>query len=440
MSELKNTEEKKKLVFVGSEIHFEVGGGYFFLFNLARTIAQTDSYEVFCVNVPNERLEKIYLNDNIHFISVHKCDFTQFEGADFVVPLNYMFYFLNRARNIKQGRILLYNWHPDANLWLNNQILYWYNNYNNLMSYLGSKKSLYFMDESCFLSMNMWCDYKFDKNIIPVFPSTPQQSYQILEIINPNRISLGWLGRLDPDKINSVINLLDQLALSKLDIPIDVHIIGDGKSKNKINAKKYTSKINVIFTSYLYGDARDKYIRSNIDIMVAVGMAALDATNLSIPTVIPIMSPNRFTNNQFVFLFDTYGYSLSWNPEALSELNVKTHTIDEVMQKVCTPGGKSSLGFQCYNYMDENFNVEKSSRRVLDALEQSQLSVPDCLAHKVIRKQLKSFDLYKKLRKREYTEFRGFANRINRMKGKSIIEKTRIIAKIIAGSIKNRNK
>ena len=82
-----------------------------------------------------------------------------------------------------------------------------------------------------------------------------------------DRIRIGWLGRLDYDKIYSVLNLADNLIALEQPKPIDLYVIGDGNAKSLIKLSKYCPQIRFIFTSYMYGEERDAFLRKNIDIV-----------------------------------------------------------------------------------------------------------------------------------------------------------------------------
>ena len=85
--------QKEKIVFY---LHKKqsIGGGLVFYMNLASAIAELGKYKAYYINIPNADLESRYLNDHIECLDIHNCDLSELEGASFVVPLNYIFDFV----------------------------------------------------------------------------------------------------------------------------------------------------------------------------------------------------------------------------------------------------------------------------------------------------------------------------------------------------------
>lgn len=418
-----------------------IGGGLIFFTSLAKAIANTQKkYQVFYVNYPNEEIEKTYLNDTVTYCNIENCNFSMFEGAHFVVPLNYLFLLLEKIQNVEKGKLLLFDWHPNLMQYLYNQFFYFDRNHEPFLSMLKQKKALAFMDQSCAISVNRFSKKMvFQHPYVPVFLSQPLKDHAATPCVSDKRISIGWLGRLDGDKIYSVINLLDMLMISDLHQAIDLHIIGDGSARNQIQIHKYAPKIRFIFTSYLLGDTRDQYIIENIDLMIAMGISALDVSNLSIPTVIPIVSSTRFNNNQFVFLFDTIGYSLGWTREDLKKINCQTYPIQEIIRMVYSPNGKESIGLRCHHFCKNYFNLKNSAHQLLKAIDESDLSIDTCRKNIVVNRQLKLFYLYKKLRKskhRTYSDYILFVQKVNKLTERSLLGKGKVLLKICFNPLK----
>jgi len=428
----------KKLVFF-YEKYEAVSGALIFYMRIAQFIAHNSDYEVFYVNYKNKVLEEMYSDSKLQFCDLTKCDFSEFENADFIVPINYLFFLLERTKDIQTGKILLFDWHPELVKHLSFHFGDWNRDMKSLLSLFREKQAAAFMDSSCLLSANRWMQEPFPENYVPVFLSEEEQPCAGRELVNETYINIGWLGRLDGDKIYALINLLDMLKLSDIDRTINIHIIGDGAARSKIKLEAYAPQMRFTFTSYLLGEERDQYILEHIDLMVAMGISALDVSNLSIPTVIPITRSRRFINNQFVFLFDTVGGSLGWSKEDLLLLGCKTRTIAEVVEMVYAPGGKRRLGEMCWQYCHENFNIENSGRKMLEALEKTQLTLEDCRSHPMIAQQMDSFHRYQKIRKRynrNYGDYILFVQKMNRLRRMSIWKKCKVLWNYVSAPIK----
>jgi len=430
------TKGKKKLVFFFRKKQ-HIGGSFIFLLSMARIISERDDYDVYYVNFRNSRLDNIILDSKVHFCDVDAVDYRQFEGADFVLPLNYLLVLLERVKDIQYGRILIYDWHPNIIGLLNNQFYYRKRNIKPILELFKDKNALAFMDKGCYSAFCNWYkDDMPDPQYVPVFLYGEKKAYIPIRPICENRVNVGWIGRLDSDKIYSLINFLDNLIKLQLDIPIDIHIIGDGDARNLINIQKYAPKIRFIFTSYLLGDVRDQYICENVDLMVALGIAALDTANLSIPTVIPMVSPCPFRDNKYVFLFDTKDYSLGWGPRDIGKLGYQTYTLSEVISLVYTGCGKECLGWECWEYCHDNFDCEKSGQMLLNALENTELTFSDCWNNPQIERQMRNCELYTKLRKnRTYEEYVQLIQKFNKLQNKNLWTRLRGMIKILIAPI-----
>ena len=409
----KNEGKKLVLFFYKKQA---VGGGLIYMFNIAKYLAENNAYDkVYYVNIQNEILTDLYGSEKVTYCDVETCDYSQFEGADFFVPINYMFLLLEKIKELKSGKILLYSWQPYLFQYLSNQYYVKHRDDQAFLETVNNKKALAFMDESCRLSVNMMTSVKILPNYVPVNKSSEDFIFENIPLIKNNRVNIGWLGRLDNDKIQALLNLIDNLYKSEYVDRIDLHIIGDGECRKQINIQQYSPKIRFIFTSYLYGDIRDNYIRENIDIMVTMGMSALDTANLSIPVVIAPLSNKAFTKNKYVYLFDTKDYSLGWDINLIDELGYQTHTIDEIIKDIYEKNKKTELGYSCYEYGRNTFSIERTANEFMNAMANTQLTISDCLITKVIQQQLSDYYLYKKFRpKRDYFTYIEFVNKINR--------------------------
>ena len=421
--------QKEKIVFY---LHKKqsIGGGLVFYMNLASAIAELGKYKAYYINIPNADLESRYLNDHIECLDIHNCDLSELEGASFVVPLNYIFDFLTFAQEVRYGRILLFDWQPQQVDFLAAQFPTKRRNICSLLEMFNSRHAVVFMDESCRFSGNRWLANGFEPSYVPVFPAEVTNIPPCYEIRGKKRISIGWMSRLDSDKIQSLINLLEAIKNSQDINEVDLHIIGDGNQKGKINLARYAGKIRFVFTSYLYGEERDSYFQENIDIAVTMGISALDTSRLGIPTVIPIVQMKPFAGDQFVFPYDAAGFSLGWTKDDLASLGYQTYTIGEVVKMVYQENGKEHLGNACRQYCTENFDLANSAGLLIDAIKNSKLTIQDCREHPIAAKQLAGFKRYQMFHRRsrpDYLTYILFVQKLNRFGKEKIRKKIRII-------------
>ena len=433
----------QKIVFYNKNF-ITVGGVFYQFLDLAAYIAKHTEYEAYYVNYTHPIIEEKYAGSGIIFIDINRCDFSQFEDAIFITPINYVFYMLEDIRSLKNARICVYFYHPDVISWFEDQFYLSRraeNKLNPLYNMLIDTKGYFMMDLSNLQSAIRRTNLPWEDIYVPVslHPEGIESHYnlpKISELSNNGTLRIGWLGRLDNEKIYTVINAAENLMkYSKAD-RIDFHVIGDGNARNKIELKNYTPKIRFIFTSYLYNETRDKYILDNIDIMIAQGLSAVDVAMLGVPTVIPIVSTKMFWTDIFVYVHETRDYSLGWNLEDAPYMGCKTHTISEIIDDVYS-GRKLEIGAEQKQFCENYFSLKNAAELLVKNLSQCELTVSKFLQCSTVERQIKDFDLYRKIRPmRDYRVFHQFVIKVNRA---SELKKTKRLLAYI-GIVVKRNK
>jgi hypothetical protein len=232
--------------------------------------------------------------------------------------------------------------------------------------------------------------------------------------------------------LNVADNLMDDPDVEH----VDFHIIGDGNAKRRINIRDYSPKIRFYFTSYMYGEERDRYIQENVDIMVAMGISAIDTAMLGVPTVIPIVSPKPFWTDSFVYVQDLNKYSLGWNIEDNANMGCVTHTLHEVISDIYA-GKKQQMGDEGREFCGKTFSLASASTELIRLLENTELTVEKCLKSKPVVQEMKTFDGYRKLRPgRDFPAFHEFVARANQASQKSFLEKIKMLLSLVIRKIK----
>lgn len=426
----------KKIVFF-VQTKKAIGGSQIQFLDFASYIARNTEYEAYYINHPHPVVEETYVGTGIHFEDVDNCDYSQFEDALFFTPINYLFYLLAKIRHLKNAKICLYVYHPDVLDWLNAQVPAKDRDMESLCQLFLETNSYCFMDLSNYLSTKRRVDLPWQERYVPVTVHTENtdkvQSVQPVPPVNPDKpLQVGWLGRLDNDKIHSMLNVAENLMKDSTVEKVDFHVIGDGNAKRHMSVANYSPKIRFILTSYLYAEERNNYIRDNVDIMVAMGISAIDTAMLGVPTVIPIVSPKPFWTDSFVYVQDLNKYSLGWNIEDDSNMGCITHSFHEVVEDIRN-GKKLALGEEGRVFCGQTFSLSAASMELLKCLEETELTVAKCMAYPSVQKEMKTFDWYRRLRLcRDFPEFHEAVARMNRAKQKSFKQKFKtLLSKIL---------
>lgn len=420
----------KKIVFF-VQTRKPIGGSQVLFLDFASYISNNyPEYEVYYINFRNPKVEQLYGNSNIKFYDVLSCDYSQFEDAVFFTPVNYVLYLAEKTKNLKNAKVLYYFYHPQIVEWLNMQIYKKKPDFKTIFELLSSHNACCFMDSSNLISAKK-IGVDFSETYVPVTLHGDIPAYEPKKIVSNEEINVGWLGRLDHDKIHSVINLADNLA--GLDSPkkINIHLVGDGNAKHLIKLSKYSPQIRFVFTSYLYGEERDEYLKTNADFVVAMGISAIDTALLGIPTLVPLVSGEPFREDSFYYLFNTTGYSLGWNAFDAEAMNCKAHTIEQVVSDIYEKNLKQELGEKCRNFAISEFSLENGTKLLLEALEKTTLTVKECNSSSLVASMMRFYRLYRSYRKNcDFERFHEFNARLKRLNlTKGIINKSKRLFK-----------
>lgn len=409
-------KQKQKIVFYFRK-NVLAKGDFTLYYCVANEIAENFDIDVFCVNNSYKEIQQEYLDSKINFCDLNESNRKDFEGAYFVTAYNQLFFLLEEIESIKSAKILLLFLHPQITNWMNNQLPK-NANVKSIYKLLREKNAYGFMDCANLFALEKRTNICFEKRYFPVVFDDKHVSQHVdaCDVVSDDEINIGWFGRLDADKIYSLLNVLDNL-LEEGVCNVNFHLVGDGNAKKLINVNKYAPNIKIVFNSFMFGEERDSYLRSNVDMVVAMGISALDVALLSIPTVIPIVSSQKFRDDKLAYIFDVNDYCLGWNVNDVDAATKKTYGIKQIIDDLQN-GRKKELGDKCYDYAQSTFNVKEHSFDLVKLITSTNLTVVDCLANVTIANQIRKFHLYKRLRgeNRWYNDYLSFRVKLARFK------------------------
>lgn len=402
-------------------------GDFSLYYRFATYFSENFDCSVYCVNNSFPELQAQYLNTDIKFCDLDERVKKELEGATFVTAFNQIFFMLEEISDIKGAKVILLFLHPQIIPWLISQVNPKKFNMDEFFHLLKENNAYGFMDKSNLLALKKFSKEKFEERYFPVTVEN-MGDYEELTYVDKETYNIAWFGRMDRDKIFSVTNFLDNIADTEKSKFVKFHFVGDGNAKNELRAESFFPDMAFYFTSYLYGDECHSYLKNNADLVLAMGISALDVASLGIPTIIPIVSPIKFRDDKFVYIYDINNFSLGWNKDDLKELRCKTHTAAEILSDVYEEGKKHEIGKMCYDYVKENFSVSKSAESVYELILGSTLTVEKLLKCHSVKNQLREYALYRKFRKkRDYKAFLIFRNKVKEFKSKKIFGKIQMI-------------
>lgn len=411
---MKNTEGAKKIVFYCRK-GIIAQGDFALYYKIANYLCENyPDIEVYCAFDITDNVKNLYNNSSVTFCSLTPDMLQQLKNATFITAFNQAFFLLDEIRTIKSAKVLFLFLHPHTVKWFYKQVEKQPFSVNSILKLLKRTSGYGFQDESTYIS----CLKDFKVKVAPVyFPvvndaENPINAIEYLPICSMKCVNIGWIGRLDSDKIYSVINLLDNLYDST-DCRVVLHIIGDGKARNMIKINKYAPKISIAYNSYLYGEERDRYLVENVDIVVAMGTSSLVAAQLGIPVVLPLVSSTPFRDDKYVYLFDTQNYCIGWTKEDIASSSCKTHMIGDIVSDIYEKNLKQTIGKHCREYANRVFSISNCSNIILPIINGTMLEVRNLMHNFSIRLHFLFYKLYKVIfnSKAQFLDFTVFHER-----------------------------
>jgi len=340
-----------------------VGGYEFFFMKLASFLANKLELNVHYIDYDDGFVKKQLseTQTNVKFLT-HSNNNSQLDlnnPVNLIAPITLLSEI--PTLNHPHSKPLFWCAHPRSLTWLehrsglpNKQLTYFLNK-------ASAADSVCFMDWACWDSSKSTSRTHFKEVYLPVFTdekaSVPLND--TIALVHETDINIGWLGRLDSDKIFSLINVLDNFYyLNSGEKKKNIHIIGDGDSKHLIDVKKYADKINLIFKSTLINHTLYQYLLENVDVLFSMGISSLEAASLKIPSVLTCLTDRSTNTDIFLWVFNSKKYTLGYGSEQLNRADLQTISFGQIIDEIYIQNIKKQRGLESYDYFTKNHHIE----------------------------------------------------------------------------------
>ena len=274
-------------------------------------------------------------------------------------------------KNIMQTKILFWWAHPLSFRWLVGRSQRTPAFLKYFIKKAVKSDAIFFQD---IINKNSCCNIikkKKKNNYLPSFIEIPNNVFFRSSIKNKEEINIGWIGRLDKDKIFSLLNILKQFNEFKTDKKKIIHIIGLGSCKDYISLDEYKS-LEIRFVGKKVNKELDNYIIQNIDIVFAMGVSLLEAAKLKIPTVLVRLFEKKAYEDKFVWLFNLNNFIVGCNNYSEIE-KVKTNSFSEIIDDIYNKNLFCQNGAISYNYVKVNYDIHYVSNLLLLNISRSNM-------------------------------------------------------------------
>ena len=351
----------------------KIGGGPYWLTALAKELAKDSEYKVYYIDY-KKGFARTLLNpeqDNVTFIDYDaKQRYCLFDEECILFMPIYDIYRLPIINT--KSKVLFFNWHHLSLPSLKKSCSFLRYDMNYFLTEVFSNNAQVFIDGAHRDKCNEISGINFKPDYIPLIMKRKNIG-PAKNLVNDNEINIAILGRLVTDKIDAVNNVIKQALNYQTDKKIIFHIIGDGNMKNKI-IKTGKNNIEIRFCGVIKNTELDEYLYEKTDILFAMGTSVLNGASVGVPShIIPSSTQIKFDCNKFIFLPDTTDYIAGFYPNQISKLQLKTIDFETVVNNVINNNNKLVLGKMCYDYVNQNFNTEKSCKLFKKALSSTTL-------------------------------------------------------------------
>lgn len=204
------------------------------------------------------------------------------------------------------------------------------------------------------------------------------ESYKIDEDIT--KIKCIWLGRISSEKVYSLLKVLEDMNVSK-DSNIVFDIIGSGDYEDLVRSFIPNPHLTINFLGTV--TKRLDEILINYDVCFAMGTSVLESAKLKIPSILVDASYNVLPlNYKYRWIFDSKDYVLGY---LLPNENINNNSlvISDILYLIKDVDKKSTIGNKCYEYVKEHHSLKSVSKKLIDYVSQSTLTVEDMRKLKV---------------------------------------------------------
>lgn len=247
---------------------------------------------------------------------------------------------------------------------------------NNFLHVASLKKGLYFMCRRNYLTNSKFFNLKIDPIYVPISQPLEKKNISTVDYKVKNELHVGWLSRLDIDKVN-ILNLLvsdlDSFFRKEKGRHITLHVIGHGAAEEHILTSE---NITIIEAGKLYGDSLTDYLNDNVDIAFSMGTAALEFASRAIPTLLvpsaTLYDYYKKVNKKYLWLYKVDGFDVATEGyHSCSAIDIRDIFLD------IDRYGFEFLADKSYSYVYDNHSICKIGKNLISELSYCELSYED---------------------------------------------------------------
>ncbi len=345
------------------------------MFELARYVSKNLNIDVYYVDYKDGFISKKLECTNIKLIKYKNGKRNHIPDNSIVfmpITLALHDYFCG-GKNIK---FLFWCVYPEASVWLKDRLKKNESLLKRFLNCVFLHNSINSIDHVCQDCINKNIGIHEEASYLPIWVEEPEINLNnIVKTKNITEINIAWLGRIESDKIYSIVNLLNNYEKYETTKTKIIHIIGCGSSEKLIDINRYKS-IKIKMVGKICGLELDKYLLEHVDILFGIGSSLLEATKIKIPSVLVKMSTVPFFDNRYIYLFNSQKYILGIEDYSYMDQS-KIISIDEILDQISTESAYTIVSEKCHNYFIGNHSISSAFCRFMNNLSSSNLIIEE---------------------------------------------------------------
>lgn len=335
----------------------EVSGGPFYLCRIANAVARAGLYDVYYTDYQGGLCDSILTEKNIKILRYHDEDGANFpifpEEPVILVMVEEWAHMVPHIH--PKSKILFVDWHNECIPVLRENLCCTSGYIKKFLRLFRDTSCVFFCDRAHYLAHETYeaDDVHYPETYVPiVVPARTQIAEKRLVRTGVRNIAV--LGRLCLDKIYAVLDLMDNIVALRDFVPTNVYIIGEGGWEDLLFKRHFPPHIKLIRCGTMEISKIVSLLTKKVDILFAMGTSVLDGASIRLPSVVMPNKVKAFECNRYPYIFESKGYALGWYPEQIDDLNLDTHTVEEIFEDIYTHNKKSEIGQKCYDYYLKN--------------------------------------------------------------------------------------
>lgn len=356
----------------------KIGGAQLLFIRCAQYFSTLEEVEVFYIDYIDGFARKMLERYKVSFLDYNdNKKVTLPQNSVSVLALEYINEIFERFVLSQNNRFLFWSIHP-ANMTGKICMPYtgWYiatpkerKNIGVILKNMVSIGMVWYMDYTNYISDSKAFFFRAEPDYLPIFVEDKffVSSSNSIRQLSPPSVSFMWLGRLDTDKANTIIMIMNELEELNKILPVKLFIVGDGTRKENIESEAMKHSYQIEILGIVYGEGLNRIIDQNVDIGIAMGTSALEIAKRAKPVIMKGIIKNSEIDRHFedyIILSEEYKYSMA-SPVFCYE--GQTNFVQKVNEIIDNYHDKALV---CYQYAKDNHSQSHVCSKLLLALQE----------------------------------------------------------------------